>query len=71
MSRIATFPGSGAENPEPAPFSGVWDWLRQLWQREPVRLVGLTVYYLAIIAALVALYGGSQYVPAPYVYQGF
>jgi hypothetical protein len=41
------------------------------WRHDLVRLVALTVYYLAIIMALIALYGGNEYVPPPFVYQGF
>lgn len=36
-----------------------------------MRGVGLTLYYLAIIAALILLYGGRHYTPPPFVYQGF
>jgi hypothetical protein len=50
---------------------GVVKRLRSLWQIDLIRLVGLTVYYLAIIAGLVILYGGAEYVPPPFVYQGF
>ena len=31
----------------------------------------LTLYYLAIAVALVALYGAGQFSPPPFVYQGF
>jgi len=44
---------------------------RRLWRNDLIRLVGLTIYYLAIIAGLVVLYGGAEYVPPPFVYQGF
>jgi hypothetical protein len=45
--------------------------IRQLWRHDLIRLVGLTIYYLSIIAGLVILYGGAEYVPPPFVYQGF
>ena len=33
--------------------------------------VGLTLYYLAIIAALILLYGRGDFSTPPFVYQGF
>jgi hypothetical protein len=44
---------------------------QHIWRNDLIRLVGLTLYYLAIIAGLVILYGGAEYVPPPFVYQGF
>lgn len=41
------------------------------WELDLVRLIVLTAYYLAIIVALVAIYGGSHYKPPPFIYQGF
>lgn len=41
------------------------------WEMDAVRLIVLTAYYLAIIVALVAIYGGSHYKPPPFIYQGF
>lgn len=38
---------------------------------DAVRLPALTLYYLAIIIALIALYGESHYSPPPFIYQGF
>jgi hypothetical protein len=35
------------------------------------RLVVLTVYYLAIIAALILLYGRGDFSTPPFVYQDF
>jgi hypothetical protein len=35
------------------------------------RLVALTLYYLAIIAGLVALYGRGDFSTPPFVYQEF
>jgi cytochrome bd-type quinol oxidase subunit 2 len=36
-----------------------------------MRVVALTVYYLAIIAGLVALYGRGEFSTPPFVYQEF
>jgi hypothetical protein len=36
-----------------------------------VRAVALTVYYLAILVALVILYGLRNFTNPPFVYQGF
>jgi hypothetical protein len=44
---------------------------RRFWNNDWVRLVVLTLYYLAIIAGLIALYGGNTYTPPPFVYQAF
>ena len=72
-------PGSGstfldAVNAPPAPsisLARLAARAKQLWRHDVIRLFGLTVYYLAIIAGLVILYGGAEYVPPPFVYQGF
>lgn len=45
--------------------------LRRVWANDLARLVILTLYYLAIAAALIALYGTSSYTPPPFIYQGF
>jgi hypothetical protein len=44
---------------------------RRLWGNDWVRLVVLTVYYLAIMAGLIVLYGANTYTPPPFVYQAF
>lgn len=36
-----------------------------------VRFVALLLYYVAIIAGLVALYGRGDFSTPPFVYQGF
>jgi hypothetical protein len=36
-----------------------------------VRVVGLTLYYLAVIAALVVLYGRGNFSTPTFIYQGF
>jgi hypothetical protein len=36
-----------------------------------VRLVVLTVYYVAIIIGLAQLHGNRQYTPPPFIYQEF
>ena len=45
--------------------------LRRAWSHDLIRLALLTFYYLAIIVALIILYGGTTYTPPPFVYQGF
>ncbi len=45
--------------------------VRRAGESEALRLILLTLYYLAIIVALIVLYGGATYTPAPFVYQGF
>jgi hypothetical protein len=45
--------------------------IHDAWQLDLLRLVILTLYYLAIISALIVLYGDAEYVPPPFVYQGF
>jgi hypothetical protein len=44
---------------------------QQVWSGDLVRLPVLTIYYLAIIVALIILYGGATYTPPPCIYQGF
>jgi hypothetical protein len=41
------------------------------WDNDWIRLVVLTMYYLAIIVGLILLYGGNNYTPPPFVYQAF
>ncbi len=36
-----------------------------------VRIVALTLYYLAIILGLILLYGKGDFSTPPFVYQGF
>lgn len=36
-----------------------------------LRVLALAIYYVAIVAGLVLLYGKSQFVVRPFVYQGF
>lgn len=43
------------------------DW----FARPRVRFVTLTIYYLAILAGLVALYGAGDFSTPPFVYQNF
>jgi hypothetical protein len=49
----------------------MFDALSRWWAADAVRFVVLTLYYLAIIAALIAIYGTSTYTPPPFIYQGF
>ena len=43
------------------------NWFAQPW----VRFVTLTVYYLGILVALVALYGQGNFSTPPFIYQNF
>jgi hypothetical protein len=45
--------------------------LLALWGNPWVRGVGLTLYYLAILAGLLILYGKRHFQTPPFVYQGF
>ena len=45
--------------------------LERAWASDAVRLVGLTLYYVAIIAGLAFTHGGTGYRPPPFVYQAF
>ena len=47
------------------------DLFHRVWSQDLVRLPVLTIYYLAIIVALIILYGGATYTPPPFIYQGF
>lgn len=44
---------------------------RWLAKHPRVRLAALTLYYLAIIAALILLYGRGDFSTPPFVYQDF
>jgi hypothetical protein len=44
------------------------DWLAA---HPRIRVVALTLYYLAIIAALILLYGRGDFSTPPFVYQDF
>lgn len=48
-----------------------WTLLCRLWAHDLVRLPALTLSFLAVIAALIVLYGGTTYTPPPFIYQGF
>ncbi|MCL4543608.1 MAG: teichoic acid D-Ala incorporation-associated protein DltX [Chloroflexi bacterium] len=52
-----------------------WVWLQRPWRRlagiAVVRVLGLTVYYLLLIAVIIVLYGNTTYTPPPFIYQGF
>jgi hypothetical protein len=50
---------------------GVEHRLRHAWESDTVRLVVLTVYYLAIIISLAVIHGTGQYTPPPFIYQEF
>jgi hypothetical protein len=42
-----------------------------LWANPWLRAAALTLYYLAILAGLVLLYGKQHYVTHPFIYQDF
>jgi hypothetical protein len=42
------------------------------WFANPrVRFVALTIYYMGILAGLIALYGAGEFSTPPFVYQNF
>jgi hypothetical protein len=45
--------------------------ITSLSSRPPVRLAALTVYYLAVLVALIVMYGKGDFSAASFVYQGF
>ena len=45
--------------------------VRLLAGSDLVRGVALTLYYVALIAALILMYGGGHFTPPPFIYQGF
>jgi|GEM_PF-524023 hypothetical protein len=53
------------------PLATAWTLTCRLWSHDLVRLPALTLYFLAVIAALIVLYGGATYTPPPFIYQGF
>ena len=53
-------------------FATPWDMLNAWKSAHPrTRVVALTLYYLAIIAGLIALYGRGDFSTPGFVYQGF
>jgi hypothetical protein len=54
-----------------ATIRGVEQRLQRAWESDTVRLVVLTVYYLAIIITLAVIHGTRQYTPPPFIYQEF
>jgi hypothetical protein len=45
--------------------------LSELFARPWVRFVALTIYYLGILVALLALYGAGDFSTPPFIYQNF
>jgi hypothetical protein len=45
--------------------------LRRAWASNTVRLLVLTVYYVAIIMGVAQIHGERQYKPPPFIYQEF
>jgi D-Ala-teichoic acid biosynthesis protein len=43
------------------------EWVARPW----VRFVALTIYYLGILVALLALYGAGDFSTPPFIYQNF
>jgi hypothetical protein len=42
-----------------------------LYTNPTVHIVGLTLYYLAIILGLILMYGRGDFSTPPFIYQGF
>jgi D-Ala-teichoic acid biosynthesis protein len=45
--------------------------LKRWFARPRVRFVALTLYYLGILVALIALYGQGDFSTPPFIYQNF
>jgi hypothetical protein len=45
--------------------------IKGLFTSPVVRMLALTVYYLAIILALIIMYGRGDFSTPPFIYQGF
>ncbi len=45
--------------------------MSEWWAQPRVRFVALTLYYLGILAGLVALYGQGDFSTPPFIYQNF
>jgi hypothetical protein len=45
--------------------------VRRAWASNTVRLIVLTVYYVAIIMGVARIHGERQYKPPPFIYQEF
>lgn len=43
----------------------------RLISNQTIRILGLTLYYLAIIIALIIMYGRGDFSTPPFIYQGF
>jgi hypothetical protein len=79
VSAPAVNPGPAPKplvGPAPAPAKAPWSvpgWeIYQRLARNPwLRFVVLTLYYLAIIATLVVMYGRGDFSTPPFIYQGF
>ena len=48
-----------------------WVELSEWFARPRVRFVALTLYYLGILAGLLALYGAGDFSTPPFIYQNF
>lgn len=44
---------------------------RAIYANPTVRVIGLTLYYLAIILGLIIMYGKGDFSTPPFIYQGF
>ncbi len=45
--------------------------ITELWNNPRIRVIALTLYYLAILFGLILLYGKGDFSTPPYIYQGF
>lgn len=45
--------------------------MEKLFERPKLRFIFLVLYYIAILAGLIALYGRGDFSTPPFVYQGF
>jgi D-Ala-teichoic acid biosynthesis protein len=50
---------------------GILASVARLYANPGIRIIGLTLYYLAIILALIVMYGRGNFTTPPFIYQGF
>ncbi|HZQ07993.1 MAG TPA: teichoic acid D-Ala incorporation-associated protein DltX [Anaerolineae bacterium] len=48
-----------------------WQWVTTLSNHPQARMIGMTLLYVAILLALLALYGKGDFSTPPFIYQGY
>jgi len=49
----------------------LWTFFATLFAKPWIKGILLTIYYLAILLALIAMYGKGDFSTPPFIYQGF